>query len=166
MACKVCLNKLTCGFGRELDATRKKAMSCNEKHIGMRDGGGLRWPSKIIVMLTGIIIKIFERFLECDDHMNDYFISCSSSRIALLTLKSMAHEMTLNSSIFNAWKGQCHLCRSYLMKYAINPLVTTYFNVSANNFTLVLNRRAVAKKLTLKMVKDLKKKERHANSLR
>ena len=132
----------------------------------MRDEGGLRWPSKIIVVLTGTIIKIFERFLECEDHVNDYFISCSSSRVALLTLKRMVHDIMSNSPIFNAWKGQCHLCRSNLMKHAINPLVTTYFNVSANNFTLVLNRRAVAKKLTLKMVKDLKKKERYANSLR
>ena len=44
------------------------------------------------------------------------------------------------------------------------PLANSHFSVTASNFALVLNRRAVAKKLTLKMVKDLKKKERCENS--
>ena len=72
---QVCLNKLTCRFGREIDAMTKNIISCDIEHVDMRDEGGLRWPYRIIVMLTGIIIKKFERFLDCEDWMNEYFLS-------------------------------------------------------------------------------------------
>ena len=49
------------------------------------------------------------------------------------------------------------------MDFAFKPLLSTFFYVMENNFTLMLNRRAVAKKLTLKTVNELKK-ERCANS--
>ena len=46
----------------------------------------------------------------------------------------------------------------------IKPLVKTFFNVSANNFTMILNRKELANKLTMKMVKELKKKNRYENT--
>ena len=166
VARKVRLNKLTCGLGRELHAMTKKRVSHGAKHVDARGEGSLRWPSKIIAMLTGTMTKSFERFFNCEDCSNDCFVSCPSSRVASLTLKWVVRGMMTSSPIFNDCEVQCHSGCSNLMKCATNPLVTTCFNVSANNFTLALSRRAVAKKLTLKMVKDLKKKERCANSLR
>ena len=51
------------------------------------------------------------------------------------------------------------------MKCAIKPLIKTYFNIEANNFTMLLNKKEVVKKLTLQMVKNQKKKGRRVNSL-
>lgn len=67
--------------------------------------------------------------------------------------------------LFNAWKGECRPCHAFVMEHAIKPLVQTYFNVTADNFTMLLNRRELSKNLTMKMVKDLKNKQRHVNSL-
>ena len=44
------------------------------------------------------------------------------------------------------------------MDCVVNPLLSAFFNVAARNIALVLSRREVGKELTLKMVKELKKK--------
>ena len=43
------------------------------------------------------------------------------------------------------------------------PLMNTFFNVSTNSFTMLLNRSETTKKITLKMVKDQKTKNRYVN---
>ena len=145
VACKACVNKLTYGIGEVLHFSKYGTMPCNVECIAMRDEDGLRWPSKIIAILTGVIIKVFQRFLDCENCTNDYCISCSSSRVCLLTLKGIMHNVMHCSAIFNAWKGQCNLCNCTLMKKAIIPLENSHINVAANNFALVLNRRAMQK---------------------
>ena len=117
----------------------KNRVSCDAEHVDMRDEGGLRCPSRITAILTGMII-FFERFLDCEDWMNECFLSCFSSRVAFLALKGMAHKMMPISPVFSVWKGNCKSCRSSTLTHAINPLVTTYFNVTAKKFILVLNR--------------------------
>ena len=60
------------------------------------DKEGLPWKSKLIVTTAGIVVKLFERFVNSEKLMNDYFVSCSSSHVALLslkTLKSVVHDM-------------------------------------------------------------------------
>ena len=71
--------------------------------------------------------------------------------------------MTSKSLFFNAFKGKCRSCGIDMIKELINPLTSTFFNVTTNNFTMLLNRREVARKLTMKLVKEQKKKNRHAN---
>ena len=99
--CHECLNKL----GHTLDHAVKNRIQCNISHIDLRDEGGLTWPSKIEVLICGIVINIFERFLNSDSLKNDYFASCSSSRVALLTFKEMVQEVISNSHTFNVFKG-------------------------------------------------------------
>ena len=90
-------------------------------------------------------------------------MSCSSSRVALLAIKEMVQEMITSSHHFNAFKGTCHYCDNVLLECAIKPLMNTCFNITANNFTILLNRWNTANKLTMKMVKDQKKMKRHVN---
>ena len=149
--------------GINIDDAKKHSMSCDMSCIDLRDKGGLIWPSKLIVMLSGSIIKIFERFIQSENLMNDYYASCSSSRVALLALKNLLNDLMSESLFFNAFKGKCRLCGIDMMKKLINPLTITFFNVTTNNFTILLNRREVARKLTMKLVKALKKKNRCAN---
>ena len=49
--------------------------------------------------------------------------------------------------------------RDHMLRHLIN----TCFNTGANNLTILLNRVYNAKRITLKMVKALKKKGRHVN---
>ena len=91
--------------------------------------------------------------------MKDYNMSCSNSRVALLAVKEMAHELIVRSPNFNAFKDTCHCCGKNLLECAIKPLMSTYFNAAAKNFALLLTRRNVANKLSMKMVKDMKKRE-------
>ena len=48
----------------------------------------------------------------------------------------------------------------------IKILISTCFNIAENDFTLLFDRRDAAKISTMKMFKELKKKERCANSLK
>ena len=78
-------------------------MSC----IELRDKGSLISPSKITVLLTGLIIKSFEKFLNLEDKLNEHCLSCSSSRVALKSLKEIIYEIIFKSCIFNVFKGKC-----------------------------------------------------------
>ena len=48
-------------------------------------------------------------------------------------------------------------------KSIIKLLISTFFNVSANNFTMVLNRKEIVNKLIMKIVKELKRKNEYEN---
>ena len=89
--------------------------------------------------------------------MKDCNMSCSNSRVALLTVKEMVHELIACSPNFNAFKDTCDACSKNLLEHAIKPLMSTYFNAAAKNFALLLTRRNGANKLSMKMVKDMKK---------
>lgn len=42
--------------GINIDDAKKHSVSCDMSRIDARDKGGLIWPSKLIVMLSGAII--------------------------------------------------------------------------------------------------------------
>ena len=92
--CLCCRIKLMHGIN--IDGANKHSMSYDTSHIDLRDKGGLIWPSKLIVMLPGSIIKIFERFIQLENLMNDHCASCSSSRVALLALKMSSTTLCQN----------------------------------------------------------------------
>ena len=129
----------------------------------LRDEGGLTWQSMLVVLICGAMIKIFQQFIKTESMMNDYCVSCSSSRVALRKLKCIVYDIVNTSAHFCAFKGECTSCKSDMLRFMIKPLINTHFNVSADNLTMVLNRREVTKKLSLKIVKELKKKNRCTN---
>ena len=95
--------------------------------------------------------------------MNDYCLSCSSSRVALIAIKEMVRKMINNSHHFNSLKSKCHYCNKMLLDYSIKLLMNAHFNITTNNFTLLLNRRNAANRMTMKMVKDRKNKGSYVN---
>ena len=97
LKCKFCRNKLVHGINIE-DATKNR-MSHDTSCIDLRDRGSLMWPSKIIITLSGVILKLFERFVQSENLMNDCFASCSSCRVSMPTLKSLVHDMMLQSPL-------------------------------------------------------------------
>ena len=86
ITCVCCKNKLMHGIG--IGDIRKDSIMCNKKHNGIRGKGDLIWLSKLEVILSGITVKFFERFVDSDTSTNDYHVSYSSSRITLPALKS------------------------------------------------------------------------------
>ena len=113
--CQVCANKLSCSCN--LNQMRKIGISCNIEHIDLRDEGGLLWPSKIVAMLTGAIIKLFEWILASNNLMNYYCTSCSSSCAGLLVLKSIVNDILSNLPVLNVWKGEYRWCHSCPKEY-------------------------------------------------
>lgn len=89
--------------------------------------------------------------------------SMKRSRVALMTLKEIIFDIIKESSIFNDAIRTCNSCYTNRLKKISLPLVNTFFNVSTNNFTLLLNRREITKKITMKMVKDQKTKNRYVS---
>ena len=45
-----------------------------------------------------------------------------------------------------------------------NSIIITMFNVGANNFTMLLNRRENGLKISIKMVKPLKQKDKYSEN--
>ena len=74
----------------------------------------------------------------------------------------MVQEIMCKSTFQIFFKGECQSFHARMMKHLIKSLLSSYFNIAANNFTLVLNRRQVEKN-NIKMVKELKK-DRNVNS--
>ena len=110
-----------------------------------------------------MMIKLFEQFIQSENFMNDYYESCSFSYVALLALKNVVYNMISSSLFFNAFQGKCQSCSIDMVNKLINPLTCTFFNVTTNNFTMLLNRRELARKITMKLVKEQKKKNRYMN---
>lgn len=156
--CIECLN--TVSHGWNIANNDKLFVEHNISHIELRDDGGLIWPSKIIIIVRGIIKTIFERFLQSETLLNDYH-HCSSSCVALITLKQMLLDMIKDSTMFN------HAARHYNLhnanRFHAITMLLTFFNILTNNFTILLNRREMTKKTTLKIVKDQKTKNRCIN---
>ena len=100
MQCPVCLNTITCRHGHTWNDSGKNLIQCDTSCITLRDEGGLRCHSRIIVVSTGTIIKFFD-FFNSVELTNYYHKSCSIPRLTLLTFKEMAHEM-LCKSIFKS----------------------------------------------------------------
>ena len=79
--------------------------------MNLRDKGGLVWPSKIVVLLTGLTIKVFETFLDSENMMNECYLAASSSRIVLTALDEIIMDTLLKSHLHNAFKGECKCCK-------------------------------------------------------
>ena len=159
--CVCCRNKVM--YGINIDDARKSSIAYDISYIHVRDKDSLIWPSKLIVILSGMIIKLFEQFIQSENFMNDYYESCSFSYVALLALKNVVYNMISSSLFFNAFQGKCRSCGIDMVNKLINPLTCTFFNVTTNNFTMLLNRRELARKITMKLVKEQKKKNRYVN---
>ena len=120
---------------------------------------------KIIVLIAGLIIKVFETFLNSEVMMNECYLAASSSRIVLTALKEITIEILLKSRM-NNFKEEFKYCNINMQSRCVTPLRSTIFNTTSNNFTLLLNRRNMAQKLTIKMVKEQKKKNRWVHSMK
>jgi len=160
--CNTCRNKLT--YGHDTSDERKKSVGYNILFMNLRDKGGLIWPSKIVVLMTGLTIKAFESFLDSENMMNEYYIAASSSRIVLTALDEIIRDIFLKSYLHNAFKGDCKNCKLKMYSQYVTPFMTTIFKTTANNFTVLLNRKNMATKLSLKMVKDQVKQKKYVNS--
>ena len=101
------------------------------------------------------MINLFEQFLNTEELMNHYHISCSSGWVCLLVLKELVLEILSSTHVINAFNVPCLLCGKEPILNTMKPLFKTFFNIVANNFALLLNRRNVANKITLKLVKKL-----------
>ena len=109
--------------------------------MDLRDKGGLIWPSKIVVLLAGLIIKVFETFLDSENVMNERYLAASSSRIVLTALDEIIMDMLLKSHLHNAFKGECKHCKLKTRARRMTPFMTTIFKTPAKNFTVLLNRK-------------------------
>ena len=108
--CKAYINKITYGYGFELTPSEKKSIAHDVTCIDFRDKGGLRWPSRLVVLTCGIVTNVFEQFLNNEELMNDYYASCSSGRVCLLALKELALKTSSTTCVFNAFNVSCPLC--------------------------------------------------------
>ena len=96
--------------------------------------------------------------------MKEYYSSYSSSRMGLITFKKIISDSIDILPSLNCLQGICESYGSDIRNTIVKPLINTFFNVSANNFTLVLNKKEIANKLTIKMVKELKRKNLYENT--
>ena len=74
---KVFLNKIMCVHNYELNSSFKSIIAHKKLHIELRDEGVLTWPSRIVVIIAGIIINFlnfFDFFLHNTELKSDYFI--------------------------------------------------------------------------------------------
>ena len=74
-----------------------------------------------------------------------------------MTFKCLVFDEINGLVSLNSVQGVCVSCGEN-MSDSIVALVNTLFNVSSKNFTVALNRKEVAHKSTMKMVKELKRK--------
>ena len=133
-------------------------------HMNLRDNGGLHWPKEDVAHLCGIATILFKKILSNERAMNLLCESSFSSRVGAMALRNIVNErVKKNSCWIKHLIIKCPKCNSDRRENTLRHLINTCFNIGANDLTMLLNRADDAKKITLKMVKALKKKGRHVN---
>ena len=75
-----------------------------------------------------------------------------------MTFKKIISDSIDATPSFEYLRGTCESHSCDMKNTIVKPLINNLFNVSANDFTLALNRKEIANKLTMKMMKELKRK--------
>ena len=145
-------------YGQSIGDAEKQNIGCDASCMELCDEGGLIWPTKNIVIIGGIVIKFFELILSSKNTMKEHCKSCSSIKITLITIKTLINDAINESPSLNSSKGDCVSCSCNMNNSIVKPLMSTFFNVSAHTFIMTLNRKEMANKLIIKIVKELKKK--------
>ena len=130
LKCLTCSNKII--YGCNLSNARINELPYNTTYIKLRDNGGLIWPSRIIVLLTGLNIKIFETFINSENMMNEYYLASSSSCTMLATLKEIIWDIVSKSCTFNAFKGECFSCQKSVKLSSVMQQPSFYLNLYFN----------------------------------
>ena len=160
--CKACLSLLSMGIN--IADEIKEMLTYNVLYINERDKTGLTWPTESVVILSGVIFSIFNDVLSSENVMKLLMQSASSSRVGIRTLRRIVSENVSKYTTLNSLNCVCESCGCDRQSQVWSHLITILFNVATNNFTLLLNRRENAKKLSLKMVKMMKQKNSYKGS--
>ena len=137
---------------------------CNISYLNERDKVGLTWPNESVVALSDLVLSVFENMLSSECNMKLLMQSASSSRVGLRTLRRIVEEKVSKCDAIKNLYCSCEACGSNRMSGICAYLINTLFNIGANNFTMLLNRKENAKKISLKMVKLMKQKNSYQNS--
>jgi len=120
---------------------------------------GLIWPHENSVILAGVILEVFEKIIESKNLLQVIKHYSFSSSAALSALRLLIHEKVgqcVSSKIFEVTCKSCYLSSKMPLR---DSIISTMFNIGANNFTMLLNRRENGLKISMKMVKLLKSKD-------
>ena len=98
-------------------------------------------------MASGLIFSIFDNTLSSKNAIKFLMQSTLSSRVRIRTLRHIIDENTSKYSELSDLNCICKVCGHSRLSQVCSYLVPTLLNISANNFTLLLNRRETAKKL-------------------
>ena len=81
-----------------------------------------------------------------------------------MTLRKVINERVKYASFWiDKLVIKCPCYNSNRHKCIIHHLINIYFNISTNNLVIIMNRIENVKKITLKMVKALKKNDKYAS---
>ena len=95
--------------------------------MNLRDKGSLVWPSKIVVLLTGLTIKVFKTFLHSENIMNEYYIAASLSHIVLTGLDEIIRNIFFKFHLYSAFKEDCKYCKLKMHARYITPFYDYHF---------------------------------------
>ena len=139
-------------------------IECNTTFIAIRDEGGLVLPTIYVVYVCGIVIENFQLLLSNENLCKSFIENSVCDRSGLMGIKCVCDDTIKNCLWIPRIKIQCLSCNRNSFNDISKSLIRTCFNIGANNFTRLLNKWVLVKHITLKMVKDLKAKDRYVKS--
>ena len=151
-------------IGIHISDALKELVTHNILCTNERDKVGLTWPSENVIILSAIVFSIFETISSSKNGMKLLMESTSSSRVGLRTIRRIISKKVSECDALKCLNCVCEVCGCCRQAQLCDFLIGTLFNVSANNFTLLMNRRETAKKMSLKMVKMQKQKQMYHSS--
>lgn len=157
--CEECVSAMSIGI--HISDEEKETVLCDISYLNARDKVGLTWPNESAVVLSDLVLSVFENTLSSECNMKSLMQSASLSRVELRTLRRIVEEKVSKCDAMRILCSSCQVCGSNRMSCVCTYLTNTLFNIGANNFTMLLNRKENAKKISLKVVKLMKQKNSH-----
>lgn len=134
-------------IGIHISDEEKESVLYDISYLNARDKVGLTWPNEIVVILSDLVLSVFENTISSEHHMKLLMQSASASRVGLRTLRRIVEEKVSKCDATKYLCCSCQVCGSNRMSGICIYLINTLFNIGANNFTMLLNRKENAKKL-------------------
>ena len=159
--CQKCIRKFVLGKCN-FDETPHNC-SCNTTLIKMKNDGGLSWPAMTTVRIAAIILDTFRIILRTKEMLQIFMEIARYGTNGIECLKKLIKKRIDLCNWIPDAKCKCKEKCSCDLEKIVAIISKPMINIGINNLTKVINRMEHSKSLTMKMVKEAKRKGLHVN---
>ena len=127
----------------------------------MKDEGGLLWPAKEAVLMTGHCINTVEKLPNEQETLENFVILASVSNVELISLKELMMRRSVACSRANTTHDCCSNDCSIIVDRLIESMIGAFCKIGLSNFTKLAITLSDSAKKAMKQATEKKNENTH-----